>query len=103
MLRSSIDRAYDAVGHVAEGIAAREGGACACCDGSGGGSVAVLVQRAGEAVRSAQVGGALPVGDHRALGRQDGPSRSRGSRGGEGLGPIPMVAQPGWRRLLWRA
>ena len=54
--------------------------------------LAERVQGAGEAVRSAQVGGALMrVGDHRALRRQDGPGRSRGSRGREDL---PMATEP---------
>ena len=67
MLCSSFEGAYDAVRHVAEGVAACEGSTCARRDGSGGGSVAVLVHRAGEAAGGAKIGGALPVGDHRAL------------------------------------
>ena len=85
---------------MAEGVAAREGGACARGDGSGARGVAVLVHRAREAVGSAEVGGALPVGDHWALGRRDDLSRSQGSRGGEDLGSIPVATVAGRRRLL---
>ena len=80
--------------HVPKGVAAREGGARARSDGSGARGVAVYVHRACEAVGGAKIGGALPVGDHRALGRRDDLSRSRGSRGGEDLRSIPVALWP---------
>lgn len=63
-------------------------------DGSGTGRVAVMVHGAREAVRGAEIACALPVGDHWALSRQDDLSRSRGSRGGEDLGFIPVPPEP---------
>ena len=64
--------------------------------------ITVVLHGACEPVRRAQVGGALPVGDHRALGRRDDLSRSRGSLGGEDLRSIPVAAKAGGRRLLLR-
>ena len=54
-------------------------------------------------VGRAQIGGALSIGDQRALGLQDGPGRCQGSRDGEGLGPIPMVSRLDMRRPILRA
>ena len=94
--------AHDSIGHAAEGVAACEGRTGACGNGNGSTAVAILVHGAGEPVRRAQVGGALPVDDHRALGRRDDLSRSRGSLGGEDLRSIPVAAKAGGRRLLLR-
>ena len=50
-----------------------ERGSCARGDGGGTRRVAELVHGAREAIRGAQVSGALRVGDHGARHRQDGP------------------------------
>ena len=82
-----------------ESGSARASAASKMSDGSRGGGVGVLVDRARQPVGSAQVGGALPVGDHWALGRQDCPV---GSRGGEDLRSIPVAALADWHRRLAR-
>ena len=102
--------AHDADGCVAEGVVACEGSVGAGGDGSSAGCVAERVHGAGDAVRGAEVGGALPVSDHWALGRRDDQGRSRGSVGGEDRQrqlprprSIPMAACAGRRRLPGRA
>ena len=91
------DAVVDVVADIAERVTTCEGGVGAGCYAGSGESVAILVHGAGKPVRCADIGGALPIGDLRALHRRDGPV---GSHGKEGLGPIPEVTCSG-RRRFW--
>ena len=77
------------VGDVAKSVAARERSVGASCAGGGGVCIGVLVQRAGQPVSSAEVGGALRAGNTytRVLGRQDGPRQRPGLLGRRGRWP----------------